>query len=62
MKFCPITDYEVKKIKDEYDLRSIIGKFTKDANISIDAKDAIKEFAIECFNIGLKIGEENGKS
>lgn len=58
MRLCPITDYEVKKIKDEYDLRSLIGKFTKDANISIDAKDAIKEFALECFKIGYKLGKE----
>lgn len=53
-----MTDEELKRVRDDYDLTALIGKFMNSSDISTGAKDAIKVIARECFNIGFNLGKE----
>lgn len=50
-----MSDEDIKKVTDEYDLVALVGKFMNKYDISLDAKDAIKEVCKECFKIGIKV-------
>lgn len=51
-----MSEHDIKSIDDEYDLIALVGSFICNANISSDAKDAIKTIAKECFVIGYSLG------
>lgn len=54
-----MTDYDLQKVKDEYDLNALVGKFLNSNKVvSMDAKDAIKNICRECFILGQKTMEK----